>query len=290
MTNSETQLKRMALTALTGESIHHLVEREERLAQEIFVQTAQLPIKNNYLLEGDKAKTYHAVLAEMGIELLDIEADDLFMDVALPNGWELKQTDHSLWSNLLDDQGRVRGSIFHKGVFYDRDAFFNFTKRFSISTEIADYDKEAFRYKPPFIPSGAYEEVLEPARDAVEYKENGTFVIHGEPDEYVFGGKHLVMKRVKKPIMIPNPAYVELTGYEKYSEPVHFDVLDYDDRILFSSSVVQTDFVYSKARHWEFFDQRDALLEKAKKECQDWLDAHYPNWNSATAHWDSKPL
>ena len=49
--------------------------------------------------------------------------DPLFVDAQLPDGWRVEATDHSMWSNLLDDQGMVRGSIFYKAAFYDRDAF-----------------------------------------------------------------------------------------------------------------------------------------------------------------------
>ncbi len=51
------------------------------------------------------------------------DADDLFVNVTLPKGWRKKATDHSMWSDLLDDKGVKRGSIFYKAAFYDRSAF-----------------------------------------------------------------------------------------------------------------------------------------------------------------------
>lgn len=48
--------------------------------------------------------------------------DDLFVNVVMPDGWEKVPTDHSMWSDLIDPQGRKRGSIFYKAAFYDRSA------------------------------------------------------------------------------------------------------------------------------------------------------------------------
>jgi hypothetical protein len=58
--------------------------------------------------------------------------DPLFQYVEMPPGWKKQRTDHSMWSDLLDDKGRKRGSIFYKAAFYDRDAFMNLTTRYSV--------------------------------------------------------------------------------------------------------------------------------------------------------------
>lgn len=49
--------------------------------------------------------------------------DDLFQEITLPNGWKIQPTDHSMWSNIIDENGVERGSIFYKAAFYDREAF-----------------------------------------------------------------------------------------------------------------------------------------------------------------------
>jgi hypothetical protein len=41
----------------------------------------------------------------------------------LPAGWKKVATEHSMWSDLLDDQGRKRAAIFFKAAFYDYSAF-----------------------------------------------------------------------------------------------------------------------------------------------------------------------
>lgn len=50
------------------------------------------------------------------------DVDDVFVSVQLPQGWKKVATDHSMWSDVIDDKGLVRGSIFYKAAFYDRKA------------------------------------------------------------------------------------------------------------------------------------------------------------------------
>lgn len=84
---------------------------------------------------------------KMGITIID-ECDDLFWNVKLPEGWEIKATDHSMWNNLFNDKGRLRADFFYKAAFYDRAAFTNFSTRFHISadhTAPADSDYEVWK-------------------------------------------------------------------------------------------------------------------------------------------------
>lgn len=59
-------------------------------------------------------------------------ADDLFVSVTFPKGWKKEPTDHSMWSDILDDKGRKRGAIFYKAAFYDRAAHAHLNCRFGI--------------------------------------------------------------------------------------------------------------------------------------------------------------
>lgn len=59
---------------------------------------------------------------KLGI-VLGKEADDLFFYAELPKGWEIRATDHSMWSDLIDADGKKRAAIFYKAAFYDRKAF-----------------------------------------------------------------------------------------------------------------------------------------------------------------------
>jgi hypothetical protein len=64
-----------------------------------------------------------AVAEALGIELLAHHEDDpLFRRVRLPEGWGFRYTDHSMWTDLVDDNGKKRAGIFYKAAFYDRRA------------------------------------------------------------------------------------------------------------------------------------------------------------------------
>jgi hypothetical protein len=67
--------------------------------------------------------------------------DDLFVNVTLPEGWELKHIE-GYCSRLFDDKGRVRGQMFHKGGMYDVSATFWFKRRFSFETIKPDNARE----------------------------------------------------------------------------------------------------------------------------------------------------
>jgi hypothetical protein len=58
------------------------------------------------------------------------DADDLFVYVTFPEGWKKQRTNHSMWTDLLDDKNRKRGSIFYKAACYDRDAFMHLSRRY----------------------------------------------------------------------------------------------------------------------------------------------------------------
>ncbi len=61
------------------------------------------------------------------------DVDDLFINVVLPDGWQKKPTDHSMWSDLVDERGRKRANIFYKAAFYDRSAHLNLVYRYTVS-------------------------------------------------------------------------------------------------------------------------------------------------------------
>lgn len=121
-----------ALVALTPGGI----EAQERTGQIAFVANETLPIKCNH---GTREQ-----FEAMGIEYGD-PVDDLFVQVSLPEGWSKVGTGHSMWSDLLDDQGRKRASIFYKAAFYDRDAFINIVQRFhAVTRPICGWDSDEY--------------------------------------------------------------------------------------------------------------------------------------------------
>ena len=56
------------------------------------------------------------------------DGDPMFSDVTLPEGWEIKPTDHDMWTTLHDETGKERASMFYKAAFYDRSAFIRLTR------------------------------------------------------------------------------------------------------------------------------------------------------------------
>lgn len=105
----------------------HAIERQESRGQQEIVGSDQLPRKCNSPRNTNAAEQYH----KMGIRVFTTsKGDDLFLGVNLPTGWKKEATDHSMWNNLVDDNGRVRAMFFYKAAFYDRDAFINFETRY----------------------------------------------------------------------------------------------------------------------------------------------------------------
>lgn len=66
--------------------------------------------------------------------------DEIFIAVTVPDGWQLRPTEHSMHNDIVDDKGRIRGGVFYKAAFYDRRANFNLNSRFFIDTEYQDRD------------------------------------------------------------------------------------------------------------------------------------------------------
>lgn len=98
------------------------IEAQEARGQRDFVASETLPKECSFCTREQ--------LEQMGITFGE-DADDLFVHVQLPDGWNKIPTDHSMWSNLVDERGRERAKIFYKAAFYDRRASINLTARFS---------------------------------------------------------------------------------------------------------------------------------------------------------------
>ena len=120
------------LYAMEGKDPSAAIENQERRGQQSVVSNGRLPIMNNTrsLCKCSAREQYE----KMGIEVVG-KYDDLFYDVKLPDGWEIKATGHSMWNKLCDDKGRVRADFFYKAAFYDRDAFINFNRRFKLEVD-----------------------------------------------------------------------------------------------------------------------------------------------------------
>ena len=90
------------------------IEASEAQGQCELCLEAVLPIQRDAACE--------AALKSRGV-VFSGAREDLFEKVTLPRGWSKQPTDHSMWSELVDDKGVVVAMMFYKAAFYDRDAF-----------------------------------------------------------------------------------------------------------------------------------------------------------------------
>lgn len=111
------------------------IEAQEAAGQREFVANSTLPKECNY-------NTTREQLEQVGI-VFGEDADDLFVNVQLPEGWSKVATGHPMWSRLIDDQGRERAAIFYKAAFYDRNAHISLSRRFSYGVQpLGGYEQE----------------------------------------------------------------------------------------------------------------------------------------------------
>jgi len=223
----------------------------------------------------------------MGIEITG-EYDDLFYTVELPEGWQIKSTDHPMWNAVVDAKGRKRISFFYKSAFYDRDAFSNFERRIHISSEIADYDEKKYEHQPEYVPTGQVKKVwVDEHGNEVSNEPAYHQHLEADYDQYGSSAPRKTYRQINKPVYEKNPNYVKLTGYEKYSQPFHYEVYDYDGTVLFRSDVVKTDYEYAPTIHRKFYSHLDQVRCRAQEQCEEWLKVNYPNWKDFHAYWNS---
>jgi hypothetical protein len=99
------------LNGTIASSPNGIVEQEAQ-GQKNLIESKCLPISGDW----DKLMSWGIVKGE--------PVDDQFVLAELPQGWHLEATGSVYWTNLLDEHGTVRASIFYKAAFYDRKAFF----------------------------------------------------------------------------------------------------------------------------------------------------------------------
>lgn len=59
--------------------------------------------------------------------------NSLFIECRLPDDWSMRPTESAYWTNLCDNKGRARFSIFYKAAFYDQRASISPNRRYSIN-------------------------------------------------------------------------------------------------------------------------------------------------------------
>ncbi len=89
------------------------IEAQEKAGQLELTTNSKLPIECT-----PETKT---TLESWGVKFHE-PIDDLFVSVTLPDGWKVIMTSHSMWSDLVDNEGKPRAEIFYKAAFYDKRA------------------------------------------------------------------------------------------------------------------------------------------------------------------------
>jgi len=128
ITNTTRRVKQDPMSVL-GEILccgtSHTIERQESQGQRELVKSEVLPTRG--------LRHIHDALERAGGAVGNpVDGDPMFTNVTLPPGWGKQATDHSMWSRLIDQAGRERASIFYKAAFYDRDAFIQPSRRFTV--------------------------------------------------------------------------------------------------------------------------------------------------------------
>lgn len=114
-------------------SVDGIIEAQEAAGQAALVASESLPV------DMHDRETFEALGFEFGAPYPD---DKLFLPAKLPAGWSKRPTDHSMWSDIVDDKGRVRVGVFYKAAFYDRKAHMSLRGRYSVRPEYArDYSR-----------------------------------------------------------------------------------------------------------------------------------------------------
>jgi hypothetical protein len=112
------------------------IEAQEAAGQQDLVNSEVLPTE----VQGRRED-----FEKMGIVFGEpVKGDPIFTHCTLPTGWEKRPTDHSMWSDLVDDKGRKRAGIFYKAAFYDRSA--HMSPPFARICVDADYKQEDFTF------------------------------------------------------------------------------------------------------------------------------------------------
>lgn len=114
----------LCIDLMSGETMSGAIEKQEKMGQLRACQAQQLP---------QYGTTNREDWESLGFKFGG-KVDELFVAVTMPDGWKFERTDHSMHSNLLDEQGRIRAKMFYKAAVYDRRADIQLQRRYSINS------------------------------------------------------------------------------------------------------------------------------------------------------------
>lgn len=246
---------------------------QERQGQTEVVKSCQLPLKRRV---SDKEYSAITEYAKMGIIVTGWgKVDELFGTFILPQGWKKVATDHSMYTHLLDEKGRIRASIFYKAAFYDRKADISFERRFSIRivTTLPQEELGHFENQNVQVRNPQYRE----DQDEIRFdRRRGTII-----ERY-----DLTPKYIKEVQQVWVPKFKNFYE-ERIAAPQYFEI--YDGQQLIHStkdkSVIFTT-AYHEENHSEWWNAYDAVENGLRKEAETYLEQKYPDWKNIHAYWD----
>lgn len=129
-TNSQMNMTPAAIIAAAKGDLHNAmtaatpggIEAQEKAGQALLVASTNMP---------KEMRPSREAFEKVGFTLGN-DVDELFLSAKLPAGWTRAATDHSMHSEILDEQGRKRVGIFYKAAFYDRRATSGLNCRFRV--------------------------------------------------------------------------------------------------------------------------------------------------------------
>lgn len=246
------------------------IENQEARGQQELVNSSQLPIKwNSHSRDSSLEDQYK----KMGIEITG-SSDELFFDVILPEGWKLESTSHSMWNELKDSNGRTRAMIFYKAAFYDRDAFINFSTRYSYElisfldqSENGHFEITKVKRKLPKRGSRNSGGVI--------ISEWGYQVSYQDEDEW---------ETVEEKTWIPR---FKDSYEERNNSPIYYNIKD-GNEIILSSKEAPKLFTkkYSEKSHSRWWSGYELINDRVRKEAEKYLRKEFPKYKDINSYWD----
>lgn len=113
--NTSARRHELHLLGALSEGADNYIRGMEKAGQAQLVHSELIPTERHGIT-NEELSTHGFVLGSTD------DGDPLFQHAALPIGWTKRPTDHDMWSEILDNEERVRFRIFYKAAFYDRRA------------------------------------------------------------------------------------------------------------------------------------------------------------------------
>jgi hypothetical protein len=225
--------------------------------------------------------------------------DEKFVEVTAPEGWGLRRTDHGMYSDIVDNLGRVRGSQFFKAAAYDYEAFYHFSPRYRLhETKPEDWFQRSHPRQPePLFETKEQRVLVSPDGEELEVldgpgKKRGKRANReaGRPflDQYDRGDHEHWPKHGPRrdPRGEGLPARRSAAGADRGA---WLRLLlgcprqrDRRDRLERRDLLPPT-----REENPTYFRQVEEDGEKGRVAASAWLDEHFPDWRDPVAYWSA---